>query len=345
MRTASKTVLILALLLPLLTAVPGCKTTEASTKAKPGEKSRGSGYPDSLYLKAIGTGESQFEAKDRALEELSRIFEAKVMSDTLDRVRSVVKISGGKTTEDTEQRIESRLNVISQVDLKGVEIAETWKEGSTHNALAVLDRAKARDTWLGEIAGLDEKIASKLEASSSLSGRLMRYRALKEAMSLWLEREVLVSRLSVLGYREGGPTAYDPKAILTGIPRLKAAMPIYLDISGGYAQDARETVSKALGDAGFVMTSDRNDAPVIISGTVNVEPVDIPHPEWKYARGRVALEVRDVEAGLTVGEVKTDKRASHLSMDEAAQKAVKKVLPQASRELVEFLEEPPGSEE
>jgi hypothetical protein len=52
--------------------------------------------------------------------------------------------------------------------------------------------------------------------------------------------------------------------------------------------------------------------------------------------------VLDTEAGVTVGEVKTDRRSSHLSYDEAANKAVKTVLPDAAAKLVEFLERPPA---
>ncbi len=337
----------LGVIITLFAFVSGCKTTQTQTKAKTGGSQKQSyerKYPDSIYLTAIGTGQSEPEARNRALSELSRIFEAKVKSDTMDRVRSVVKTAGGRTTEDTEQRIESQLDVISHVELKGVEIAETWKEKATHYALAALERAKARDTWLREIEDLDRKIASKLSAAEEIRSQLMRYRALKETSTLWLEREVLVSRLSVIGHREAGPKSYDPARIFREIPRIKANMPIYLNISGGYGREAREVISQRLGRSGFVITDRKEGAPVVISGSVEVKRVDIPHPDWKYARGLVALKVRDAQAGLTVGEVKTDKRSSHLTYDEAAQKAARKVLPDAAEELVRFLEEPPLAE-
>jgi hypothetical protein len=323
----------------------GCAGTQVEAKSSSREPVNGDpsrNYPKSAYVTAKGSGDSEYEAKDRAMSELARIFEAKVKSETMDRVRSVVKTSKGKTSEKTVQDFEDQINVISQVEFKGAEIAGTWKEKSTWYALAVLERAGARDTWIGEIRTIDDKITAKLGATEKLSGKLMRYRSLKAVMGLWLEREVLVSRLSVLGYKEGGPSSYNPSRIFGDIPRIKAAMPVYLDISGNSAKNARAEISKALGEAGYVVTDSRSGAPVVVSGTVDVKPVDLKHPDWKYARGEVELKVLDTEAGVTVGEVKTDRRSSHLSYDEAANKAVKTVLPDAAEKLVEFLERPPA---
>ena len=63
-------------------------------------------YTPSKYLTAEGLGQSESEARERAKAELSGIFEAKVSSEVINRVRSVVNSKDEETvTRDDEQNI------------------------------------------------------------------------------------------------------------------------------------------------------------------------------------------------------------------------------------------------
>ena len=79
-----------------MTAPPATTAGEQDKIAK--------GYPEEEYLVAVGLGQSEPEAKNRAKAELSRIFESRIKSETLDRMLSVLAASGA---EKFEQSVES----------------------------------------------------------------------------------------------------------------------------------------------------------------------------------------------------------------------------------------------
>ncbi len=281
------------------------------------------GYPESEYLTAVGQGQSEPEAKNRAKAELSRIFESRIKSEMLDQMRSVLKASG---TEDFEQSIESKVRIESDVELKGVEIAKVVKNGADYKALAVLDRAKAYAQWKRRINDLDAEADGHMNVYRDAATTLVRYRALREIPSIWVKREIIGSRIIVLGYNSP-PSSFDMGEVLTRIPVLRADMPILLDIRSDYSDVVRDSVGEALGKRGFVMTYEESEAAVIIDGTIVVEPVDIKHPEWKYARATASLSVIDAENGQSVSEISEARRTAHISQSEAYELSVRKVSP------------------
>lgn len=297
-------------------------------------------YPSSVYMTAEGIGQSEPEAKNRAVAELSRIFESKVQADTLDKVKSVIKTSGKNTSETSEQMLQSRVNVISEVKLKGVEIGKVWKDKSEYHALAVLERKKARDEWVSEQGEIDRKVDGIVSTMQSTKSTLLKYKALKEIMDLWIKRTVISSRLNVLGFGgEAAPASYDINSIYKSQREAKTNMTIFIEIDGNKAKAVKEAVAGALGKAGFVIAKNKSNAAVIIDGSVDVSPLDMPNPDgWKYARAKVALSVIDAAEGVSIGDVTEDARGSHLSPGEAEQKALKKVLPDLSKKLIEFIE-------
>jgi hypothetical protein len=306
----------------------GCMAGKAGTGI-------GKAAPGAEYLTAEGIGRSESEARNQARAELSRIFESRVYSDTFDRVTAVIDSPG---VETSRQQIESKVRVVSRVELKGVEIDRAWKEDGEYHALAKLDRYKARDNWLREMKDIDGRIEGRLDALDSLESRLLRFRSLNAVSDLWIGREVLVSRLRVLGFDYSGFPGYDMKSVFQRTVSIKSGMPVYLDIKGEHGARVREEVSEALGRAGYIMTERRDGASVTVTGRVEIWPVDVENPELEYARAIVALEIADAEAGLLVGEVSENRRAAHLSRPEAVERALKKVMSAVSGKLVRYIE-------
>jgi hypothetical protein len=305
-----------------------CTANDARPEAGPDRAS-------SRYMSAEGIGQSEGEARNQARAELSRIFESQVLSDTFDRVTSVIDTSGEETST---QSLESRIRVVSEVELKGVEISKTWRENGYYHAIAVLDRYKARDNWLSELKDIDNAVEGKLKAIESTDGRLIRYRSLLAVSEIWINREVIASRLRVLGFGKAALPGYDMKSVFRRLAGIKADMPVYVDIKGSHGALAREIVSGALGRSGFVVTEDRSEGAVLITGNVKVSPVELDGSDLKYARAVVSLAIVDTDAGLSVGEVSENKRAAYISYAEAVEKALKKVLPSVSRKIIECLE-------
>lgn len=298
----------------------------------------GGDYPETLYLRATGLGRSEGEARNQAVAELSRIFESRVRSDALDRVKTVSRVSPDKADETTEQWLDSRVQVVSNVELKGVEIAGTWREGGAHYALAVLDRRKARDGWLRDMRNIDEKIRGRLGAVEALESRLMRYRGLRDAAGMWVEREVLAGRVRVLGFPEGGPPPYDIREVFREMPALKSRMPVFIAVEGEEISVFEDRVAGALAQAGFALAEDIGQAAVVVRGRAEVFPVEPAPQGWKYARARASLSAVDADGGLSVCEVSEERRSSHLNYREAAARALRGVVAEAAERLVECIE-------
>jgi hypothetical protein len=329
---------IFALYFMALALLFGCASAKPAAKAGPAPA------PDA-YLTAEGLGSTEGEARNQARAELSRIFEARVYSEARDRISAVVESSEDATTETTRQQIESRVRVVSDVKLVGVEVGEAWPQGGLYHALAMLDRRKARDSWASEVEDIDQKITSLLGTLGSLRGRLLKYRALRAAADLWVQREVLVSRLRVLGFYSGPPSGYDVAEVFRKTAEIKSSMPVYIEVVGEHAHALKGPLLKALGLAGYVMAEKPDAASVVITGTVLVEPVDLENPRLRYARASLTLAITDAEAGLSVGEVTEKQRGAHITYREAVDRALKKISESGPAELVRGLAGLPCPEE
>jgi hypothetical protein len=290
----------------------------------------------SQYLTAVGIGQSEGEARNQARAEISKIFESRVFSNTYDRVSAVIENSRAETSK---QQIESSVRVVSDVELRGVEIEKAWKKEGSHYARAVLDRYKARDNWTREMGNIDKMITGRLGALGSLESGLLKLRSLNVVSDLWVEREMLASRLSVIGFDYGGFPEYDIKSVYKTVAEIKKAMPVYIEILGEHGARMRSRVAEALGRRGYVITDNREGASVRIVGKVKVRPVELEGTDLKYARVIVAIDVTDAEAGLSVGEVTENKRAAHIFYREAVERAFRKVNPSISEKLIEHIED------
>ncbi len=311
-------------------------TAAVSKKTAAGGINGGKEYPSSKYLTAEGMGQSESEARDRAKAELSNIFESKVSSEVIQRVRSVIDQADKETvTRDDEQKI----RVLSSVDLKGLEIGKVWhdkKQGNYH-ALAVLNRHKAREEWQGKVDDIDDRIEAMLNSIESLKSNFSRLQTLKKARRLWLKKEVVVSRLRVLGFSAASMADYDVKSILNMTAQITSNLLVSVNIIDGiYGKLISDEITEALNREGYAVTGNANEANIEIKGSVKVSPVDLQNPGWEFARATVSIALSDTESGLTVGEIPENKRASPLTYKEAAHKAVKGVSALGAVNIVEY---------
>ena len=295
-------------------------------------------YPESAYLKAIGTARSESGARDRAVSALSRIFVSKIKSETVDSINSVM--SGGQ--EVIRESMRMRVNVTSSAELEGVEIAGIWREdGSTVYALAVLDRQSAGRGFNARIAEIDNLIRGHIEASKAEgeSGMLVRYRSLLSVSGLWADRTVLVSRLNVLGYSapESG-AAGDVKAAIRELQQVKSRMKLYVDIKGISSDEMADGIAEGLGKAGFVMASDRTQADVLIGGSARTVNLDMSDPDWKFARAIAELSVMDVRTGEVIGEVSDNVRSAKVTHRQAAASAIRKLTPKVLKAILKIID-------
>jgi hypothetical protein len=318
-------------LIILLIAFLGCSSKKQAIKSPLHEQ-----YPEDKYMTVVGIGDTEDEARSQAKAELSYIFVSKIRSETLDRVKLIMNSSGFETTERTLKR---QVRVSSTVELKGVEIADIWRARGQVYAFAALERKKAEDTWMMELEDLDEQVEGSIRSAWVPKSNLVKYKLLKETMALWIKREAVASRLLILGV-----DALDVEAPYGMIPlfremkTIKANTEIYIFIKGDYSGIVRENISERLAKAGYIFATNPKTADVIIQGTVKVERLAIEAPDLTYANASLSLNIKDMAADISLGEISEQRRGAHLYYNNAVKSALNKIISSATRKLIRLFE-------
>ena len=283
----------------------------------------------------LGIGKTEIEARRQAKVEMSNIFESKVFSSTINRVMSVADGSGNELiSHDAEQKI----RVISAVDLKGLEIAKTWKdeEEGLYFALVVLEREKARKQWQHEVDAIDSELEAKLKSLDSTQSDFTKFQHLKKIRNLWLKREVFVSRIQVLGFKVLESKSYDADIIFDKINQIKSGLTVFISRSEETSRESIGVISDKLTADGYIIEKTPAAADIIIRISIKTKALDIDNPNWKFARATALVVITDNETGKILGEFTESKRSSHLTFSEAERRAIAKVASAAAGRLAVY---------
>lgn len=286
----------------------------------------------SRYLSAKGYGDSKPEAIRQAKAELSNIFEARISSDVTSKVRQVTDSMKGASFKKS---IQSKIRVESDIDLEGIITGPVKRESGEYVAVVGIDKYQAKEKWGNDINKIDTKIDVLLKKSNRAKSKILKLMPLKKVLNLWVQKEVSLSRLRVLGFSSEFPRK-DLKPILIKISGLKSSMLIDLDVSGSHGQTVRDNVAEFLTENGFQIGDFESDADLLITGSVKIKKVKNNNPRFKFSRAIVSLNILDSSSNNQVGQIAENDRGAGLNYDEAAHKAVKKVSKKVSKKLVQY---------
>lgn len=325
---------IAMLLIPLV--LIGCGSTpvrkNASAQSRQAAESGALGFPESQYLTAKGIGQSEPEACRQAMAALSAIFEANIESEVRTRAESVVDDS----TEAFRKSVEEAIRVRSAVTLQGARIGKNWQQGGYHYALAVLDKSKARADWTQQIVSVDNRVAGEMAVyNDPETSALYRLRAANAIGSLWIDRQLLESRLRIIDAPCGNPNADALAAIVRNLPEIRSRMRICIDMSGPGAATIRDRIAERLTGQGFVLTGSADRSDVLIQGISRIDSLDLDRENWEFVRATVSLALIDRATGARVAEISENTRAAHLTRAEATSKALAKVAGQAAEQIAQ----------
>ena len=151
-------------------------------------------------LSATGTAANIELAKDRALGNLAKIFEAQISDVTSRQSATQVRIEMGKETLEQDHQLTQRVQIKSDVVIKGAVISEVWHDQSLqlYHALAELDRVQAKNSLYDEMMQLDEQTAVLLKLQQTSQDRLQRISYLNLAIELQQQRQTLQAMLKIV---------------------------------------------------------------------------------------------------------------------------------------------------
>lgn len=311
---------IFTLLLVLLLVIGGCA---AGGKKKPAPETVP--FPESRFLTAEGTGETELEARREALAALSGIFESKVHAETTSRARSAIGTSGD---EVFEKQVESRVAVVSTVQLTGAKIGRVWRVetgAAPYYALAVLDRNQAGQAWAAELNTVQALVTAELKALEHTTGRVQRLAALNKVLAGLLREQALESRLRVLNYPARAMIDTDMEKIATELVELRSQVRLFIELSGEEHELASARIADTLTANGFLLSAERDGADAVIHGLIKTRPLELNNPRAEFVRVMATVEVIDNHTGATLANVNADIRKGHVDPNEARRKAVRQV--------------------
>lgn len=289
-------------------------------------------FSSSRYLTAKGYGQSKPESVRQAKAELSNIFEARISSDVTSKVKQVTDSVKGSSFNKS---IQSQIRVVSDIQLEGVQVGDTERDQGEYITIAALDKYNARDKWIGDIHKVDTQIDVLLTKSNAAKSKILKLLPLKKVLELWVQREVTLSRLRVIGFASEIEQK-DLKEILLKISEIKSSMLIDIDVSGKHGPAVRDMVAEILTDNGFKIGDYESNSDVLISGSVKIDEVKNNNPRFKFSRATVSLNIIETTSNNQVGQVSENERGAGLNYDEAAHTAVKKVSDKVSDKLIQY---------
>jgi LPP20 lipoprotein len=248
-------------------------------------------YPNSQYMTATGSASKAELAKNRALANLSKIFETHIKETSTTKSDTNVSVRNGEESYTKNIHLAQQIQVRTDKIINGARVAETWKDTTvfTHHALAVLDRTQAGNNIKTEMARLDSETKVELDRSRSQSDVLLAMSALDAAVRLQYERLTLQKMLKVIDTRGKGSPASWSLAELTGqLENKLQSLEIGTAVDNDPIGRLDQLLKSAMGNAGFP-AGNGSSAYTLVA---NLDVQDLGFRQgWYWLRGKLSIKM------------------------------------------------------
>ncbi|OGQ98089.1 MAG: hypothetical protein A2284_05695 [Deltaproteobacteria bacterium RIFOXYA12_FULL_61_11] len=296
-------------------------------------------YPFDRYMTGVGRGQSEDGARDSARAEIAKIFKTYIASTTQVYTKALQVLSDKGQSETMSTALDEVTKASTDKTLEGVIVAETFEQGGVWYALAVLDRAKMRNSLMQRISNLDDEVGKLVVGAEATSDKVQRIKALKKAITLMLQREAANSEYAIVTKAGVGMPTELTLESLTGKleTMLYQDFIIAVEVTGDEAETIRAALVEGLTGAGFVVDTSGKGGDLLVKGTVSIEKADRPDPTYVYVRFQSDFALISVKDQKTLGSVVDSGREGHLTLAEARQKALNAIITKTSGEMAERL--------
>ena len=255
-------------------------------------------YPNSQYVVASGSASDMERAKDRALANLSKVFELHIRESSTTRQDTHVAINNGSESVDKSQHVNQNINIQTNKIIDGARVAEQWKSADlTFYALAVLDRHQAGNNIRGEMSRLDKETDFELSSVETKSNPLQKISAYQRVLTSQDKRSALQKTLKVIDLSGQGAKPKWNRAELSS--QMEASLSA-LNMKPEVVQDAVGGLDKllkgAMSKSGFPESSGTSNNYVLAAGLDIQSPVK--NQGWYWLRGTLMLRLTSAESNV-----------------------------------------------
>jgi len=289
-------------------------------------------YPNNQYMSATGSASNEELAKNRALANLSKIFETHI------KVLSVSQSDTQVVKKDSEENISKNIFLSQKIELRtdkiisGAQIVELWKDEAlfTYHALAVLDRAQAGSNIKDEMRRIDRDTKIQMKRSEKEKDALLSLSALNKAVVLQFERQALHKTLKVIDVRgKGDPSKWSLAELQGRLEKQYSTLSIGAAVDSDPIGELNQLLKSAMGNAGFSAGDESSQFTLV----VNLDVQDLGFRQgWYWLRGK--LSVKMIESnGKVRGRVQWPLKVSALKHDDAESRLMTQVSNKLDTEI------------
>lgn len=248
-------------------------------------------YPNSKYMTATGSASNAERAKDRALANLSKIFETHIRENSTTKSDTRVHIENGKENYTKDHHLAQQISVRTDKVIQGARIAETWQDKTVfvYHSLAVLDRQQAGNNIRQEMNRIDEETQIEFERSQSQSDPLLSMAALDKALGLQKQREVFQKTLKVIDLSgRGRPSPWNMADLRGQLESKLQSLHFTAAVDNDPIGRLDQALRSAMGNAGFPATN--NSANFTLVASLDVQDLGM-RQGWYWLRGKLSIKL------------------------------------------------------
>lgn len=295
---------------------------------------------DSTLLVAVGEGSTRFAAEQAAATNLASIFGVSVSSTSSTTSLDVMASGGGRDFASSLQGYSMQSeHSVKMDDLVGMKIRETYKDGGSYYALAVLDKGIAIPYYSREAETLSGKAQEIYENLARQTDELESVRSAKALYQVLVDLETVRQILVVIN-----PTGVRITQELPSLRTVEALINELLEdvvfsvtITGDSNNYIDNVFKSLLSDRSVRITS--QGSRYVIEGKLNGSTTTLPGNPFIFYKYTFAASVKDMKTRKTVLSFQTSGREGHASIDNARSRALSKLEEQIQDEFGAMFDE------
>ncbi len=289
-------------------------------------------YPNDQYMTATGSASNAELAKDRALNNLSKIFESHIKATTSTKSDTRVSIKDGEESYTKNQHLAEQIQVRTDKIINGARVAETWKDDTvfTYHSLAVLERKQATTNIKQEMQRIDSETQVELERSNAQKDKLLSMSALDKAVLLQLERQTLQKMLKVIDTRGlGSPSQWSLSELKGQLETKLQSLDIGAAVDNDPIGKLDQSLKSAMGNSGFPARSGTSQYMLVAS--LDVQDLGF-RQGWYWLRGKLSVKLVSA-SGKVRGRKQWPLKVSALQHNDAESRLMSQVSVTLNNEL------------
>lgn len=314
-------------------------------------------YPHERYITGLGEADTVSSATEHAYASVAKVFRAEVSSAAREWESYLLVDQQGRSRDERRLTLDHVTNVTTDKVVENVVVLDKWYDAAhrRYAVLAGLTRAQGEAATVEHIRQQDEAVATHVAAARATADTFVRVRALSQAAKALLLRDAFNADLRVLRINgQGMPSSVRLADVTTEMDRLVAGMPITVEVVGDHAESIRRALTESLLQEGLAVAgvdgaarrprdsagtpaASGNSTALVLQGRVQVWPIEVQDPQFRYVRWCGDFILVEPAAQHVVGAVSRGDKVGHLSLEEAAGKAVRTIQGEVSPEVVKTL--------